>query len=470
MTLRSFPHYATLLDGRIFEVQFPFAATQAEAGVRWLSNIPSTSHEGLRFDKDQTLYFIDEFPSGSIYKYVPTVKGNLANGATFVLRVSAYIGDVSQDWNSFLPSPRVGAAIWVPFKFPNGTRATIVDPFQYNDALGGGAREAADELLGTPYGRPEDMVISTDRNGREVLYFTATSENTVYAVTLLSNTTADVKVFCDRTTINIATGLAVGTNFSSPDNLAIDFEGTIYVVEDQAPPASDIWQAVDSNNDGVAEYLALWLANGVTGSEPSGLMFHPNDVNTAIVAIQHPASTNDALFEIKFGSAIPPGPQKIPILTSATAVKTSKAALAVGGTEENTTPFDMPAGYTYRKITDRKTLNASGTFPPGFSNWDMVTYAAPENSKPGQYPDAEKFIFIPMESGEGGLLRYNTVDGSILILAQGNKTIGRNFNPATFDVTKDNYEAVDPSTFTPFNTVLFAEERQSKLIAITFSP
>ena len=454
----------------MFEVQFPFAATQAEAGVRWLTKVPATSHEGLRFDKDQTLYFIDESNTGSIYKYVPSVKGNLANGQTFVLRVSGYVGDVTQNWDSFLLSPRVGSAVWVPITNVNGTKTTTADPFQYNATIGSGARAAADEVLGTPYGRPEDIVISTDRNGREVLYFTATSENTVYAVTLLSATNADVKVFCDRNTINIATGLPVGANFTSPDNLAIDFEGTIYVIEDQGPPVADIWQAVDANNDGVAEYLGLWLSLGATGAEPTGLMFHPNDVNTAVVAIQHPSSSNDALFEIKFGSASPPGPQKIPILTSATALKTSKAALAVGGTEENTTPFDMPAGYTYRKITDRKTLNASGTFPPGFSNWDMVTYAAPENSKPGQYPDAEKFIFIPMESAEGGLLRYNTVDGSILILARGNATLGRNFNPATFDVTKDNYEAVDPSTFTPFNTVLFAEERQSKLITITFSP
>ena len=53
-------------------------------------------------------------------------------------------------------------------------------------------------------------------------------------------------------------------------------------------------------DDGVAEYLALWLSNGVAGSEPTGLMFHPNDATKAIVSIQHPASGNDALFEIKF--------------------------------------------------------------------------------------------------------------------------------------------------------------------------
>ena len=151
----------------------------------------------------------------------------------------------------------------------------------------------------------------------------------------------------------------------------------------------------------------------------------------------------------------------LPYLNATTALKVSKATLPTGGTDENTLPFDVPAGYTYRKITDRFMLNATGTFPPGFSNWDMVTYAAPENTVPNLYPDAGKYIFVPFESGEGGLLRYNTVDGSILILAQGNASLPRSANPATFDVTKDNFVAVDPSTFTPFNTVLFAEERTS---------
>jgi hypothetical protein len=148
----------------------------------------------------------------------------------------------------------------------------------------------------------------------------------------------------------------------------------------------------------------------------------------------------------------------LPYLNASTALKASKAALPVGGIDENNFPYDVPAGYTYRKITDRKTLNSSGTFPIGFSNFDMITYAAPENTVPNLYPDAAKYIFIPFETGAGGIVRYNTVDGSYLILAQGNSSIPRNPNPLTFDITKDNFQSVDPSTFTPFNTVIWAEE------------
>ena len=156
-------------------------------------------------------------------------------------------------------------------------------------------------------------------------------------------------------------------------------------------------------------------------------------------------------------------PRFLPYLNATTALKASKAALPTGGTDENTAPFDMPAGYTYRKITDRKTLNASATFPRGFSDWDMLTYAAPENTVPGLYPNAGNFIFIPMESRGGGLLRYNTVDGSSLILARSlsENTTARNPNSATFNVTTDTFVRIDPATFTPFNTVIFAEETTS---------
>ena len=139
-----------------------------------------------------------------------------------------------------------------------------------------------------------------------MLYFSATSENAVYAVVLLNKTNAEVKVFCDQKTINIATGAPVGGALVSPDNLAIDADGKIYVVEDQPPPVADIWQAVDSDNDGVAEYLALWLSLGVNGSEPTGLFFSPNTLTRAIVAVQHPNSGNDAIYEINYAAVVAP--------------------------------------------------------------------------------------------------------------------------------------------------------------------
>src|SRR5688572_33155016 len=65
--------------GRLFEIFNGFKLpegipTQVEKflpgptfKIAWQSNIPAVAHEGLRFDKNGTLYFIDEDNSGSFY-------------------------------------------------------------------------------------------------------------------------------------------------------------------------------------------------------------------------------------------------------------------------------------------------------------------------------------------------------------------------------------------------------------------
>ena len=146
----------------------------------------------------------------------------------------------------------------------------------------------------------EDVTIGK-LNGTDVLCFTATSEDAVYSVFLNSASTAEVKVFADRSTMNISTGAPVGAPFNNPDNMAIDENGNIYVVEDQEPDNSDIWQAVDVDGDGVAEKMGRWLTPGVEGAEPTGLIFDPN-TKRAILCVQHPDSGNDALWQIPLGT------------------------------------------------------------------------------------------------------------------------------------------------------------------------
>ena len=161
-------------------------------------------------------------------------------------------------------------------------------------------RAAADELNGTPFGRPEDVIID-ELNGTEVLYVTATSEDAVYSIFLNSALNAEVKIFADRSTVNIQTGSPVGVSFNNPDNLAIDAKGNVYIVEDQSPDNSDVWQAVDANKDGVAEQMGRWLTHGVEGAEPTGVMFDPN-AKRVILNMQHPESGNDALWQVTLGN------------------------------------------------------------------------------------------------------------------------------------------------------------------------
>jgi hypothetical protein len=295
--------------GRLFEVMNPLSNGPFQ--VRWLTKVPAMAHEGVRFDRHGNLYTVDEDNSGCIYKFVPTVPGDLSQGQTFVLSVDAFANNPAampnELWNSAANrlTQRFGAAHWVPLTDANGNQITTANPFVYVTATGG--RTAADEIRGTPYGRPEDLDVNVLASGNDCLYCTVTSENRVLSIELTGGNTAMVRVFCDFDTINLATGVDVnpaqndpytspgaGTVFASPDNLAADAFGNIYVIEDGEPNGGDIWKTVDANRDGVAEAMGIFVTLGISGSEPSGMIFDPSNPYRFIVNIQHPASGNDA--------------------------------------------------------------------------------------------------------------------------------------------------------------------------------
>lgn len=90
---------------------------------------------------------------------------------------------------------------------------------------------------------------------------------------------------------------------SSPDNLAVDNDGNIYIIEDRPGGSDDdIWFAKDRNKNGdlndPGEGIGRWATNGTVGSELTGLYFDPFDDERAWVNIQHPASGNDRTIEI----------------------------------------------------------------------------------------------------------------------------------------------------------------------------
>jgi secreted PhoX family phosphatase len=246
------------------------------------------------------MYFIDELNGGSLYKYTPkapfrhVLSGSadyFAAGQTFVLRVG--------DGNT--PNA-VGAYAWVPLTDASGTplpgSLTISDP---NGVLSLDARNTTDlpAFKGTDYQRPEDLQLQTVR-GREYLYVATTTTNEVYRLDLKRRI---ISVFANRDTIDLAAGAAVGSALTSPDNLAIDHEGNIYIVEDRNGGVDDdIWFAKDRNQDGdltdPGEGLGRWASNGTPGSEFTGLYFDPFDKRRAWVNIQHPDSDNDRTIEI----------------------------------------------------------------------------------------------------------------------------------------------------------------------------
>ena len=152
---------------------------------------------------------------------------------------------------------------------------------------------------GTDYNRPEDMQIQTV-HGRQFLYVTTTDTHQTFRLDLKNQM---ISVFADRNTIDLATGLAVGSALSNPDNLAVDNDGNIYIIEDRGGAVDDdIWFAKDRNKDGdlldPGEGIGRWASNGTPGSEFTGLYFDPFNKRRAWVNIQHPASGNDRTIEI----------------------------------------------------------------------------------------------------------------------------------------------------------------------------
>jgi hypothetical protein len=297
------------VHGRLFELQNPIdappifnpvtAASNVDARFVHQNIIPRAAHEGLQFDKAGSLYFVDENSGGCIYKYTPAaplgrIIGGQADyfaaGQVFVLRVGS--GNTPG---------ATGAFTWVPLTDATGAPlpGAVVITDVNGTSIDGRATTDVPAFKGTDYDRPEDLQIQTVR-GREYLYVNPTGADATYRIDLAGRT---VSIFADQSTVDLATGLPVGTAFNDPDNLAIDADGNLYIVEDQPGGVNDdIWFAKDLNGDGdlldPGEGIGRWATNGTVGSEFTGLYFDPTNKRQAWVHIQHPASGNDRTIEI----------------------------------------------------------------------------------------------------------------------------------------------------------------------------
>ncbi|MCC6242085.1 MAG: DUF839 domain-containing protein [Gemmatimonadaceae bacterium] len=281
--------------GRLFEITNPLADVGSINFVQ-RNVVPRVSHEGLAFDANKSMYFIDELNGGSIFKYVSTTPNDgstfFGAGQTFVLQVG--------DGTTFEGQ---GAATWVAITDVNGAALPGVPTLADGVTVDG--RAAAVVKGGTRFNRPEDIEIQTLSDGTQRIYFGTTDTHRLFSLSIGS--TPSVSLFVDRNTIDAATGLAVGNAFSNPDNVAIDALGNIYFTEDigsigNGGQGFDIWMATDANRDGVAERISRWASMATVGAEPSGLYFSPFDPNVAYINAQHTGSDIDRTIMI---SAVP---------------------------------------------------------------------------------------------------------------------------------------------------------------------
>mgnify|MGYP001153488642 FL=1 len=160
-------------------------------------------------------------------------------------------------------------------------------------AIDGRATPKLPAFLGTRFDRPEDLEIKTLKTGTQQLYMATTTHHKVFSIDLSHNR---VKLFVSRDTLDMASGKPVGAPFTSPDNLAIDADGNLYIVEDQEGGKQDTWFAKDGDNDGVAEAIGKWASLTTVGAEASGLYFDPFNPDLAYINVQHPTSKVDRTF------------------------------------------------------------------------------------------------------------------------------------------------------------------------------
>lgn len=273
--------------GRLFEVTNPLA-DPADINIVQRAILPRVAHEGLAFDRDNNLYFIDERNDSHLFKFVSVnpdaASGDdyFAAGQTFVLRVGD--GTVAE---------ATGAATWIPLTDANGVAlpgAVVVTDPNGLTAIDGRATPKLPAFRGTRFDRPEDLEIKSLTNGGQMLFVATTTNHKVFSIDLSRDT---VQLFASQDTQDMATGQAAGNAFKNPDNLAIDAAGNIYIVEDQPGGVADIWFARDENDDGVAEAIGKWASLSTAGAESSGLYFDRFRPNVAYVNVQHPASGVD---------------------------------------------------------------------------------------------------------------------------------------------------------------------------------
>lgn len=248
--------------GKVYEVFLEKHDPTKVTDVVERGALGSLRHEGIDVGQDGSVYVIDEYNGGSVFRFVPSKNGDLSSGTLYALKITG-LSDADQKWNQSTYDSKVGAFEWVALD---------------QELAQADGDAAANAVNATEFGRPEDLEIIGN-----TLYVANTSEDRVIAVDLGAKT---VSTFVEAG-LNVPVEVAGSvTGFNSPDNLAEGPDGTLWVVEDN--DYSDIYQAtMDENGDGAADSVSLFASLTDEGAETTGIYFG-KDRKVMYVTVQHP--------------------------------------------------------------------------------------------------------------------------------------------------------------------------------------
>ena len=203
-------------------------------------------------------------PGGYIFKFVPDRRGDLSSGQLYALKIVTPTGD------------RTGEAVWLPL----GREAVQVD-----------ADAAATAAGATGYTRPEDIEMASatgnNRGGSNILYVAVTGENRVLRIDL-----REPEGGSDHATAFVSDYVRAGFNapadFESPDNLALDKNGNLYIAEDQdVATGDDIWVAIPAPGHAESALETVRFASLYDCiAEPTGIYFDKSGT-ILFVNVQH---------------------------------------------------------------------------------------------------------------------------------------------------------------------------------------
>lgn len=252
--------------GRLFEAFFDKKDPTKVVRVEERTQLGRISHEGIAIDRKGNVYVINELNGGSIFRFVPTKRGDLSQGQLYALKITG-LTDAQQVYSSTTITEKVGAYEWVALDMS----VVQVD-----------AQAAANAVAATQFGRPEDAEVIDD-----TLYIANTSEDRVVAIELKGRTPQLTNFVLAGQNVPVEDGANAVTGFNNPDNLAKTNDGRLIVVEDNVP--SDIWFTTpDRDCDGVADSVSLFASLTDSGAEGTGIYVNPREPRSLYVNIQHP--------------------------------------------------------------------------------------------------------------------------------------------------------------------------------------
>lgn len=280
------PRYPDAKAGLVYELFFAHGDLTRVDSVVARPALGSKAHEGMRFDSDGNVYSISERNPGYIFKFVPDRKGDLSSGQLYALKIVQPTGD------------RTGKATWVALD-----RAAVrIDASAEGDRVGA-----------TGYNRPEDVEIALasehDDDRPEVMYvaITGTGDNRVLAVELGRrhhdhDDTSHGRDEQHHGSVFVYDYVRVGLNatmdFSSPDNLALDHSGNLYIAEDPGgsfrngagkTTGDDIWMAPRAGKGqgrNPAKQIMRFASLTDCDAEPTGIYYDLNQ-DRLFVNVQH---------------------------------------------------------------------------------------------------------------------------------------------------------------------------------------